>query len=119
MFYWQLVLFFLLFLTAVCIASPSDGDESKICFFITGPANGDGKCSDYCIKKGKAGGSCQKRRCVCSKTPSSKEDKKEAKSQSRQLLPPNIDSTLCQLYCKNREKLNGLQVNEICDCSKL
>jgi len=115
----QYFVFFLLFLTTICLASPFD-DDSKTCFFMIGSSDANAKCSAYCkTQKNKAGGSCQKRRCVCFGG-SSKEDKdgKNGNSQSRQLLLPNIDATLCQFYCKNLEKFDGLYVKDICHCSK-
>jgi hypothetical protein len=120
MFYWQLLVFFLLFLTTVRMTSSTDDDDSKICFVITGSPNGDAKCSAYCInKKKKAGGTCQKKRCVCFNSPSKGDkDNQNQNSQSRQLLSSNIDSTLCRLYCKNLEKFDGLYGKKICDCSK-
>ncbi len=124
MFHCQLIVLFILFITTICIAWPLDGDDdSKPCFHFTGLQASDAKCSANCIKKGKTGGTCDKKRCVCN-SQSNKDKNKENETKSRQ-LSFSINSTLnigvlpCRAHCKNIGKLDGSVINGLCVCSRL
>jgi len=85
MFQWQLVVLFMLLLTTICMSGSPDGDDSKTCLLFIGSA-GDAKCSAFCIGKGKKGGSCIKKRCVCNGIKSDEDDNDNSQRRKRRQL---------------------------------
>ncbi len=85
MFQWQLVVLFMLLLTTICVSGSPDGDNSKTCLYFTGSPIGDAKCSAFCIEKGRKGGSCIKKRCVCTGAKSDEDDDEDSQRKRRQL----------------------------------
>ncbi len=124
MFHWQLAVLFILFITIICIASSSGDKDPKMCLSLSGSDNG-AQCSAFCKSKGKTGGSCKKKRCVCNGDKSGEDNNKgkEGKTKDRSLTfstksTSNIDLSICQLHCKNMGKSNGSLINGLCVCSK-
>jgi hypothetical protein len=121
MFHWQLIVLFIVVMTTISMAWPLE-DDSKICFQLSCSGNADAKCAAYCkTKKGKSGGSCNKKRCVCNNKQS--DEDKETKTKDRKLsffTKPiaDIRSESCQLYCKEMGQLDGSHINGSCVCSR-
>ncbi|CAF4937774.1 unnamed protein product [Rotaria sp. Silwood1] len=131
MVHWQFFILCTLFITTICASWPGEEDNSKICLHFTGSYDGDLKCSIYCKSKGKAGGRCNKKRCVCYNN--EEDDDKDGKHKGSQQANQQssffvksrsndickMGSTMCRLNCNNMGNLDGSCINGVCVCLRL
>jgi hypothetical protein len=126
MLFWQLALLFTLFITTNSILWPTSMDNDKMCIHLTGPYGGDAKCGIYCQMRGKSGGSCQKKRCVCTNDKGRDDDSNEHKSlklpsfpvKQKSIVTCNVASMKCRRDCTSMGQLKGSCINGVCVCSK-
>ena len=128
MLYWQVIFLFILFITTICIPTPNDIEEVKVCAHFTGSFNGNAKCALYCKRRGKAGGSCKRKRCVCNNGRHKGDDSNNSDMNHRPLsfhrerklvLECHTDSVACQLDCRGMGNYDGSCINGFCICSRL
>ncbi|CAF3530392.1 unnamed protein product [Rotaria socialis] len=128
MVHWQLLIILTLFISATCLIWPDDNDNdiTKMCFHFAGLFDGDLRCSKYCESRGKAGGTCTKKRCVCKEKKSDGDNSGEGNQENQQLtgfIKPNLNikcqlgSMICRVNCKQTGKPDGSCIDGVCTCS--
>ncbi|CAF1039648.1 unnamed protein product [Rotaria sordida] len=102
MVHWQLLILFTVFVTTICIFPPMKEENFKLCLHFTGAYDGDLKCANYCKTKGKTGGRCVRKRCVCR---NNNEDEDENEDEDREHRRPKTGNQQSSLFARRKRML--------------
>lgn len=89
MFQWFWISVSLMIFINQSLAWPSDLDSSKMCLITTSIPSGDIKCAMFCRERGKFGGNCQKKRCVCYEKNDDSDDEEDKDKIAKQQIFTN------------------------------